>query len=415
MIAGLLICRPSCPFPQNRACDVVRLIDVIFLATALLFGVRGYRQGFIVGALSFLGFLGGGAVALLLVPLMLRSWLPDGVGNALLAVGLVLLVATLAQAAGIYGGQRLRRRVIWEQARAVEAGLGAILGIVALLVIGWFLATSVKLLPYPAVQREIRGSRVVATLDKIMPTATRQVFSSFRALLNQNGFPEVFSGVSPELIVPVTVPDPRVRLTPGVRAAAGSIVKVIGSASCRRDIEGSGFVSAPERVVTNAHVVAGVRQPTVQIGGIGQRYSATVVSYDPKRDVAVLRVPGLPSPPLRFAGPVTRGAPAVVAGFPRNGPYRLDAARVRSTLDARGADIYGSPGVVRSIYSLFATVEPGNSGGPLLDPTGRVLGVVFAESIDDPNTGYALTTQEVGTVVAAGARATAAVGTGRCA
>ena len=148
---------------------------------------------------------------------------------------------------------------------------------------------------------------------------------------------------------------------------------------------------APGRVVTNAHVVAGMAAPQVRVHGTGRSYDARVVVFDPRRDLAVLAVPGLTAPPLALGRQLSRGDGAVVAGYPLDGPYRLDAARVRTVLDARGADIYGDPGTVREVYSLFARVQPGNSGGPLLSKTGAVVGIVFAKSLDDESTGYALT------------------------
>jgi S1-C subfamily serine protease len=214
----------------------------------------------------------------------------------------------------------------------------------------------------------------------------------------------------------VQPPDATVGQTAGVRRAARSIVKITGDAqACSRSQEGSGWVLADDVVVTNAHVVAGVRRPSVQVGGVGDRHEASVVVFDPVRDLAVLRVPGLDAPALPRAGDLDRGAAAVVAGFPLNGPFRLDAARVRDVITARGEDIYGRQTSVREVYSLYARVQPGNSGGPLLDRQGRVVGTVFAKSLDDDSTGYALTMQEARPVLARGLSATQPVSTGDCA
>jgi S1-C subfamily serine protease len=203
--------------------------------------------------------------------------------------------------------------------------------------------------------------------------------------------------------------------TEGVRAAAASIVKITGIAdSCNRGQEGSGWVVARDRVVTNAHVVAGMHTATLRIHGTGRSYTGRVVIFDPKRDLAVIDVPGLPADPLREGPDLARGDTGVVAGFPLDGPYRLDAARVRDVVDARGSDIYGQPGASREVYSLYATVQPGNSGGPLLAPDGRVVGVIFAKSLDDASTGYALTTTEVQPVLQAAAAASTPVSTGSC-
>jgi len=152
----------------------------------------------------------------------------------------------------------------------------------------------------------------------------------------------------------------------------------------------------------------------VRIRGVGRSYDARVVVFDAKRDLAVLSVPGLPSPALRQGPKLSRSASAIVAGFPLNGPFRLDSARVRDVLSATGSDIYGNPGVQRQIYSLYAKVQPGNSGGPLLSPTGAVVGVVFARSLDDDQTGYALTLDEARPVLDAAGSSSSSVSTGGC-
>ena len=168
-------------------------------------------------------------------------------------------------------------------------------------------------------------------------------------------------------------------------------------------------------MLTNAHVVAGVDDPQVRVSGDGELLDARVVVFDPDADLAVLYVPELTAAPLDLDDSAGRGDQAVVAGFPGGGPFRLVAARVRDTINARGPDIYHRKQVTREVFSLFADVEPGNSGGPLLSPDGDVYGVVFAKSLDDPNTGYALTVDEARSVARAGRGATREVDTDSCA
>jgi S1-C subfamily serine protease len=201
-----------------------------------------------------------------------------------------------------------------------------------------------------------------------------------------------------------------------VQRAAAGVVKITGTArSCSRSQEGTGWVLKPGVVVTNAHVVAGVERPNVQPRGQGRSYPSRVVVFDPVRDLAVLNVEGLPAPALTLGTDVTADANASVAGFPLNGPYRVDPARVREVITARGEDIYGSGGSTRLVYSLNARVQPGNSGGPLLDTRGRVVGVVFAKSLDDDRTGYALTLAEAKPVLTAGLVPREPVSSGPCA
>src|SRR5690606_4156525 len=192
-----------------------------------------------------------------------------------------------------------------------------------------------------------------------------------------------------------------------------SVVKVEGSApQCSRRIDGSGFVYSPRHVMTNAHVVAGVKEPKVLVGG--RSHAARVVLFDPQRDVAVLYVPSLRRPSLSFDDDGRSGASAVVAGHPEGGPLTVGSARIRSKENARGPDIYHRTETVREVYSIRATVRPGNSGGPLLTPRGDVYGVVFAAAVDDPQTGYVLTADEVGSAARKARGATGAVSTETC-
>jgi S1-C subfamily serine protease len=186
--------------------------------------------------------------------------------------------------------------------------------------------------------------------------------------------------------------------------------------SCGKVLEGTGFVFSGRRVMTNAHVVGGVDEPTVQIGGEGRKYDARVVLYDWRRDIAVLDVPDLKAPVLRFTEKdAISGDGAIVAGFPENGSYDVRAARVRGRITANGPDIYHRGTVRRDVYSLYATVRQGNSGGPLLTPDGKVYGVVFAKSLDDAETGYALTVDEIREDITKGRTAVRQVGSDSCA
>ena len=246
-----------------------------------------------------------------------------------------------------------------------------------------------------------------------MPAVVRDWFAGFRSLVDSSGFPEVFAALGGGRIVPVAPPDPAVAQSAGVQASRGSIIKIRGIApSCSRQIEGSGFIYGAQRVMTNAHVVAGVQSPRVVLGA--SQLPARVVLFDPDRDVAVLAVPDLDRPALAFSAPAVPGANAVVAGYPEDGPFSAVPARVRNRQSARGPDIYSQGTVIRDIYAVRAKVLPGNSGGPLLAADGRVYGVVFAAATDNADTGYALTAAEVAADAASGLQARAEVSTGGC-
>jgi S1-C subfamily serine protease len=395
------------------------VIDVLLALVLVAYGISGFRQGLLVSVMSLVGFLGGGALGMWLLPRVLSHWLTLGQTDlrrvVVLVVGVIVL-ASLGQAVLVSVGTRVRRRVTARPARWADALLGVVASVLAVCLLVWVIAGALRGGPSPSLSRAIGQSRIVAAIDDVVPASSGRVFTGFRNLLDAEGFPRVFEGFGAERILPVAPPDEKALDARGVRAAAASIVKITGDArACNRSQEGSGWVLARERVVTNAHVVAAVRDPQVRIGGEGRRYAARVVVFDPVRDLAVLAVPGLPAPPLRLGEDLGRGDAAVVAGFPLDGPYRLDSARVREVVTARGEDIYGKRPSTRQVYSLYATVQPGNSGGPLLSASGQVVGVIFAKSLDDDSTGYALTLDESEPVLRKGRTASDPVAVGACA
>ena len=388
-------------------------LDVVLVLAVLAFGVSGFRQGFVVGVVSFVGFLGGGVVGAKLAPTLLR-WIGHGEGQPVGAITIVFIAAVIGQLALTPVGAALRRRLRWRSAELADSTAGAAVSVIGVLLVSWLVGTAVAHSQLRPLARQVQHSRVLAAVQKVMPAQAQTWFAAFQRLFDENGVPQVFSGIGPESIVPVAVPDPKLVQSQAVVLARHDVLVVHGEApSCHRDIQGTGFVFAPHRIMTNAHVVAGVRQLTVAQSD-GTTYDATVVLYDSQRDVAVLYVPDLQVQPMAFAAPVTSEADAVVVGYPEGGPFTPIAARVRERIKARGPNIYQSAQVTREIYSLYAKVQPGNSGGPLLTPAGGVLGVVFAQSLDDSATGYALTAAEVAPDATRGQSATAKVSTGAC-
>jgi S1-C subfamily serine protease len=389
------------------------LLDVLLLVAALLFAISGYRQGFVVGVLSFIGFLGGGVLGAMVAPDLARTSVLSPFPRPVVGVAVVFVAASLGQVLASLVGSAIRRRLTWRPVRQFDNAAGAVVSVVSLLLVAWLVGTAVASSPYTALSSQVRRSQVLTAVDGLVPNAARGVFAGFRSLIDEHGFPEVFGTLAPTQVQAVQPPDPAVTQSRAVTVARGRVLKITGVApSCSRRIEGSGFVYAAHRMMTNAHVVAGVTNPVV-VTPRGQ-LRATVVLYDPERDIAVLDVPGLSPAPLSFAGRASTGESAVVVGYPQDGPFRADAARIRGIQNARGPDIYQQRTVVREIYALRSRVRPGNSGGPLLDARGDVLGVVFAAAADDPDTGYALTTREVTGDAAAGRTATARVSTQAC-
>ncbi|MFF9689015.1 MarP family serine protease [Streptomyces sp. NPDC014623] len=378
----------------------MNVLDILLLVGAVWFAVIGYRQGFVVGILSVIGFLGGGLVAVYLLP-VIWDRVTDGseVSStaAVVAVVIVIVCASVGQAFTTHLGNGLRRYITWSPARALDATGGSLVNVVAMLLVAWLIGSALAGTSLPTLGKEVRNSSVLLGVSRVMPDQAANWFTDFSSVLAQNGFPQVFSPFANEPITEVAPPDPALVGSPVAARAKKSIVKVVGMApGCGKVLEGTGFVFSDRRVMTNAHVVGGVDEPTVQIGGEGRLYDAKVVLYDWQRDIAVLDVPDLDAEPLRFTGTdAGSGDSAIVAGFPENGAYDVRSARIRGRIDANGPDIYHRDTVRRDVYSLFATVRQGNSGGPLLTPDGKVYGVVFAKSLDDPDTGYALTADEI--------------------
>jgi S1-C subfamily serine protease len=390
------------------------VLDVVLVALGVLFALSGYRQGFVVGALSFVGFLGGGVLGAQVAPDIATLEPLASFPRAVVGLSVVLVAATLGQVLATLLASAVRRRLVWRPARQLDAVGGAVVSVISLLLVAWLVGRAVASSPYPSLASQVRRSIVMTTVDAMVPNAGLRLLAEFRALVDERGFPEVFTRLQPVDAGDVQPPDPALAADPQVRQVERSVLKVTGTAeACSRRIEGTGFVFAPERVMTNAHVVAGVRDPEVEVGD--EQLPARVVLFDPGRDVAVLAVEGLARRQLPVAPEeAAPGSDAVVVGYPNDGPFRADPARIIRVQDARGQDIYQSDTVEREIYSVKGLVQQGNSGGPLVDRSGRVLGVVFAAAADDRTVGYALTWDEVESAAVAGQRRTAQVGTGSC-
>ncbi|MFD3661395.1 MarP family serine protease [Streptomyces sp. NPDC058659] len=398
----------------------MNVLDILLLLAAVWFAVIGYRQGFVVGILSVVGFLGGGLVAVLLLPILWDQLTDNSEVSTTATIVFVMVVivcASVGQAFTTHLGNKLRRYITWSPVRALDATGGALVNVVAMLLVAWLIGSALARTSLPTVGKEVRNSKVLLGVEQVMPDQASGWFDDFSRTLARSGLPPVFSPFANEPITQVTPPDPALADSPVAARAQRSIVKVVGTAqSCGKVFEGTGFVFSDRRVMTNAHVVGGVDEPTVQIGGEGKLYDAKVVLYDWQRDIAVLDVPDLKAEPLNFTEEDARsGDGAIVAGFPENGSYDVRSARVRGRISAQGPDIYQRDEVRRDVYSLYATVRQGNSGGPLLTEDGEVYGVIFARSLDDVNTGYALTVDEIREDIERGLTAGQQVDTQGCA
>jgi len=392
------------------------VLDLILLVVVAAFAVSGYRQGFIVGILSFFGFVGGALLGAEFGPSISRALVGGQTQQDVIAVVLLVSFAVIGQFIASSIGAAMRSTVTWHSATVLDSVGGSVVSVISVLLIAWVVGSVLIESPFPVVDTQVNNSLVLQTLDKFMPSPAKTMFSDFRRLLASNStYAQVFSGIGAERILAIPAPDPSVVDSRGVQAASASVVRVQGVApSCGRSIEGSGFVISRDHVLTNAHVVAGVTSRETVLTDHGS-LPATAVYYDPQVDVAVLYVPGLNLTPLQFAGEASPGDNAVVAGYPLDSTsLHLVPARIGGVQNAQGPNIYETSTVTRQIYEIRAVVKSGNSGGPLLSPAGTVDGVVFAAAVGESHTGFALTAAEVSADASAGEQLTTAVSTGAC-
>jgi S1-C subfamily serine protease len=392
----------------------VSLVDVVLIVLALVFALSGFRQGLLVSATSILGFLGGAVLGAQLSGPVAERIDGSSVTRVFAALVVVLAAALLGQILAGAIGRAIRGRVTWEPAKMVDSVAGAVLSATAVLLVAWMVASPLASSPFPQVSSQVRQSALVQAVDQAVPDGVRAVYDTLRDAIDRRGLPDVLDPLTPTQVRDVEAPDPALLDSPVVGSVQGSVVKISGIApSCSRQIDGSGFVYAPERVMTNAHVLAGISDPVVLAEG--DEYDAVPVYVDEEIDVAVLAVPGLDTVPLSFTAELAdAGDDAIIMGYPGGGPFFVGSARVRDRGEISGPDFRNSQTVVRDVYALYGTVRAGNSGGPLFAPDGSVLGVVFASAIDDPDTGYALTGLQVAEAAGVGRSTTAEVGTGPC-
>jgi S1-C subfamily serine protease len=370
-------------------------LDIAVLAVAFVAAISGWRSGALGSLLSFVGVLLGAVAGVLLAPHLVAQ-ISAPRAKLFAALFLILALVVVGEVAGVVLGRAVRGAIRSDSVRFFDSLIGMALQLVVVLTAAWLLATPLtQSKDQPALASAVRGSRVLAQVNDMAPTWLKTVPRRLSTLLNTSGLPAVLEPFSRTPVVAVATPDAALASNPVVAATQASVVKVHAIApSCQKVLEGSGFVLSPDRVMTNAHVVAGADTVTVAVNG--NPYDATVVSYDPSVDIAILAAPNLPAQPLAFADePAKTGTDALVMGYPGGGDFQATPARVRETIQLSGPDIYRNATVTRDVYTVRATVEQGNSGGPMIDLNGRVLGVVFGAAVDDNDTGFVLTAKEV--------------------
>jgi S1-C subfamily serine protease len=386
----------------------VNQLDWIIVAFALILAFFGFRQGFLVGALSFGGFVLGAFLGTRVGPLLLPKGSASPYAPAFGLLGALLGGAILAS--GLEGlGFRLRRFMIVPGMGLLDGVLGAALGAALALGIVWIAAAVAgQTSGDNQLRADIQRSAILRRLNEVLPPSG----SILNALARLDPIPSI-TGPSPD----VAAPAPAVAHAPGVENASRSVVRVDGTA-CGLAIEGSGWVAGPELVVTNAHVVAGEQDTTVEIDGRQPSLTAQAVDFNPTVDLAILHVPGLNLPSLGLASDTASGTAGAILGYPENGPFDVQAARIGRTQDVLTQNAYGEGPVTRLLTPLRGLVRPGNSGGPLVGVDGQVLTTVFAATVGStPRGGYGVANETVASVLREAAereRAGEQVGTGQC-
>ncbi|MHB1712084.1 MAG: MarP family serine protease [Acidimicrobiales bacterium] len=387
----------------------MNLVDIVVLVIVAIAAVQGLRLGGLMQVLSFGGFWVGLYLGALLASVT-AGWVHTSTSRAVVALVTMLGVAILGGITGRLSGEKLFRKVHRGRLGPADSAFGVVVAVVASLLAVWLVASVLVNSSFLPVNAAISGSKIIRSLDDTLP-APPSVFSRVQGFLSAEGFPPVFAQLAPATAGPVKLPGDA-QMQPALATAGPSTVKIVG-AGCGDIQEGSGFVVAPGLVVTNAHVVAGIPHPMVEDSS--GTHPTRVILFDPKYDLAVMRVQGLTERPLVLdPNNVSRGVQALVIGYPGGGPFNAAPAGVMAEFSAQGRDIYGKGLTVRAVYEIQAVVRPGNSGGPLVEADGKVIGVVFSRSTTNGDIGYALTSPGVLARVKRAERATGVVGTGAC-
>ncbi len=369
-------------------------LDIAILAIALLAAISGWRSGAPGSLLALVGVALGAAAGILLAPHVVNH-LSGPRTKLFVTLFLILVLVVIGEIAGVVLGRAVRGAIRSPGLRIADSVVGVAVQLVLVLTASWLLGTALVSSPQPNLAAAVQGSRVIAEVDEIAPSWLRSVPDRLSALWETAGLHDVLQPFGPTTVAAVDAPDPTLATSAVVGTTRPSVVKVRGVAqSCQKVLEGTGFVVAPNRVMSNAHVVAGSDSVTVEVDG--QTYDAGVVSYDPNADISILDVPNLPSAPLQFVDELApTGTDGIVLGYPGGGDFTATPARVREVIELNGPDIYRSTTVTREVYTIRGTVRQGNSGGPMVNRQGKVLGVVFGAAVDDADTGFVLTAEEV--------------------
>ena len=387
------------------------ILDLVLIVTLLSYLFHGLRNGFLVTVGGIAGFAAGAVAAFVSVPIV--SGLVEDSGwrlTAIIAAALLLMV--LGRGLGTAIGRRIRSVVRIRPLRSMDRLAGGVVNVVVSALVMSMLAFSIGALGVPFVSQPLADSKVIRFIDGATPVPVKTSMAQLRSTVIGGDIPTLFEGIG-QGGQPVAVPDASTD-TPALNRAAASVLKIAGTAyQCGQNQTGTGFVVSPGRVVTNAHVVAGVPEPVVEIPG-GGALPGRVVSFDAQLDLAVVAVDGLRSAPLPLSPDLPAGTPAAFSGYPHGGPFQSKPATVQDIATVLVPDIYGNNPAPEDVYRIAGDVQPGNSGGPLLTTDGQVAGVIFAKATGESSLGYAITMTDLGPVAARAPGLGDAVSPGQC-
>ncbi|MGX5718139.1 MarP family serine protease [Arthrobacter sp. MAHUQ-56] len=386
------------------------VLDIVLILALLSYLIYGLRNGFLVTVGGLVGFAAGAVAAFFAVPLV-SGFVEDSGWRLTAIIASAVVLMALGHGLGTMVGRQLRGVVRIRPLRAVDRLVGGALNLVVSALVMSMLAFSISSLGVPVISQQLAESKVIRFIDGLTPTPVKATMAELRSTVIGNGIPTLIEGLDQGQRV--QVPNTSTN-TPALNKAAQSVLRIAGTAyECGQNQTGTGFVVSEDRVVTNAHVVAGVSQPVVEMPD-GGAMPGRVVYFDTRHDLAVLAVDNLPSQPLPLSSDLPGGSQAAFAGYPHGGPFQSKPATVQDIATVLVPDIYGNSPAPEDIYRLAGDVQPGNSGGPLLTTEGQVAGVIFAKATSDAEVGFAITMNDLNPVAEQAPALSAAVSSGQC-
>ena len=395
----------------------MNFIDIFIAAAFLIFGWIGFRRGILRTILSIIGLIVGGAAGAIATP-SIQSLISNNAFGFKPTIGLTSMILGASLGMFLFGVLGSFLRVVLLPLpfmKTIDSLIGFGLAIVAVASISSTLSSAAQVIPNKTVNNLFSQSQLISQIDQYLPERFKDAAQKIQNVITDSPLPEVFKSLVESRITPTQL-ETDVAIPEIVTKSVASTVRIDGIAeSCSAAMVGTGFIVSPERVITNAHVVAGVKEPVITLFNSQTQLGGRVIAIDRKKDIAIIFVPGLTGEKLTFIGPVTPNEIGFVVGYPNGGNLRTMPVSVTSEFESIGTDIDGNGETRRDVIVFGGDVKPGNSGGPLLNDQGQVLGVVFAADAENKNTGYALAPSEVAKLVSETSSVMQAIETGECA